>query len=155
MKKIINKIFIISMLFMMATVAFKGISRIADASGNTTDTYWRVNLKASSNFAYTEARGKYDDSKVYLNWVTKGGVNKMYVAPYGLRKINGAHYNCTDYTGSTRKYTVYNVGKYAMTNYVCELGYDYAAIGFMSRSGSGYPSGYWSPDCAGSYKVLN
>ena len=51
--------------------------------------------------------------------------------------------------------SVNSTGKYAVTNGVYERGYRYASLGVKSQSGNGTAKGVWSPDCAGSYTILN
>ena len=57
--------------------------------------------------------------------------------------------------GAARECVVNRTGKYAVTNGVYERGYRYASLGVKSQSGNGTAKGVWSPDCAGSYTILN
>ncbi len=57
--------------------------------------------------------------------------------------------------GATRECVVNSTGKYAVTNGVYERGYRYASLGVKSQSGNGTAKDVWSPDCAGSYTILN
>ena len=57
--------------------------------------------------------------------------------------------------GATGECVANRTGKYAVTNGVYERGYRYASLGVKSQSGNGTAKGVWSPDCVGSYTILN
>ena len=77
------------------------------------------------------------------------------ITPYGSYGTDDSLKPAGNEYGATRECVVNNTGKYAVTNGVYERGYRYASLGVKSQSGNGTAKGVWSPDCAGSYTILN
>ncbi len=119
------------------------------------DSEWKLAVNVSDNKqVHPEPRPKYTYSKVYFNWgsVVYGTVSKLDVEPYGYD--GSKYYHVADRNGSAKRYDVSHTGKYAITNYIKENGWTSANIAIHSKSGSGVVRGVWSPDCAGTYTVL-
>ena len=97
---------------------------------------------------------------LYPPFLTIRRKNERSICAYDRIKI-GLIRNSNNYLqegkehGATRECVVNSTGKYAVTNGVYERGYRYASLAVKSQSGSGTAKGVWSPDCAGSYTILN
>ena len=176
-KDVKKKIIIVAMAGMLAVAGAGATTAVAKAAGNeetaiatesgdsstinaTNDGYkdsaWELSVNASDNKQVhpKEARPKYTYSKVYFNWgrVVNGNVTMLDVEPYGYD--GSTYHHVGDRQGSAKRYIIRNTGKYAITNYIKENGWTSANIAIHSRSGSGVVKGTWSPDCAGTYNVL-
>lgn len=158
-KNMKTKLFYMLMITMFTVIGIKFMMSNVAATGNTSDTEWYADNAAVGDGVLhkTEARIKYNSTKVYVYWNRRDTtIKKITLAPYGYNSELGLYCNATDYsTASNRVYTVSNLGKYSLTNYIYELGYTYAKLYFDAASGSGYIHGYWSPDSAGTYNILN
>lgn len=77
------------------------------------------------------------------------------ITPYGSYGLDDSLKPAGNEYGATRECVVNSTGKYAVTNGVYERGYRYVSLGVKSQSGNGTAKGVWSPDCAGSYTILN
>ena len=154
-KTIGNKIMVVMMTLMLLLTGL-GASKNVFAA-NTADVDWSFNLSVdSSKFHYVKGRKKENDSKIYINWQNAygGNLSKLTVSPFGaVSKKGTAEPAGTRYKGQ-RNYIMNGCNKYSVTNYVYELGYAYARPGIKANEGKGTAKGVWSPDCAGSYKVL-
>ena len=144
-KRIGNKIILATIAGMLVLTGM-GISESVSSAANTSDTKWEAVLDENSTQA-----------KIYIYWsLTYGsGLSAISVGVYGCTGDSAKKYPAGRLDGDRKRfYGINGMGKYAMTNYVNELKYSYAKLGFKSLSGSGVAKGVWSPDCAGSYTVL-
>lgn len=154
-KTIGNKIMVVMMTLMLLLTGL-GASKNVFAA-NTADVDWSFNLSVdSSKFHYVKGRAKWNNSKIYINWQTAygGNLSKLTVSPFGADSDTGSPKKAGTAYGGQRNYIMNGCNKYAVTNYVHELGYAYARPGIKANEGKGTAKGVWSPDCAGSYKVL-
>lgn len=155
-KTIGNKIMMI-MMTMMLLLTGLGASKSVFAA-NTSDENWSFNLSVdSSKFHYIKGRAKTNDSKIYINWQTAygGNLSKLTVSPFGADSDTGAAKAAGTRYGGQRNYVMNGCNKYAVTNYVHELGMTYARPALRANEGKGTAKGVWSPDCAGnSYIIL-
>ena len=130
----------------------KQTSRVADLLRKSVEAV--AEKKANANcfgFMYEPKT-----SKIYFNW--NGAYNnltKLMITPYGSYGTDDSLKPAGNEYGATRECVVNRTGKYAVTNGVYERGYRYASLGVKSQSGNGTAKGVWSPDCAGSYTILN
>lgn len=156
-KRIGNKIILATIAGMLVLTGM-GISESVSSAANTSDTKWEAVLdENSTQVKYTNKRRKDTNSKIYIYWsLTYGsGLSAISVGVYGCTGDSAKKYPVGRLDGDRKRfYGINGMGKYAMTNYVNELKYSYAKLGFKSLSGSGVAKGVWSPDCAGSYTVL-
>lgn len=98
----------------------------------------------------TPWRYKTDDTPVYMNVTSMGTVDWCFIYTDGSNDKS----SYVNLTNGGRGY-LYEVSQYEIWNWITENGYHYARITALRTSNSGIISGYWSPDCAGSYRVLN
>jgi hypothetical protein len=154
-----NKIMMMVIALMLIITSI-GISKKINfaSTGNITDETWSLNLSVTNTtWQFLMGRNKLNNSKIYINWSTSYGTGKLtsiYIAPCGSDKADSSPHAAGTSSGGGAYYVMESTGKYAMTNYVYELGYHYARPAMRAKSGSGTAQGYWSPDCAGSYTVL-
>lgn len=127
-------------------------------SGDTqygyTDTDWEFAFNSSDKKQLHPApRDKYTNSNIYFNWgsVVHGTITAMEVSPYGY---DGSQYvQAGTSTGGRKRYVADTTGKYEIKNFVKRT-CNQATIGMRAYKGSGVAKGKWSPDCLGSYMVL-
>lgn len=176
-KDVKKKIIIAAMAGMLAVAGAGATTAVAKAAGNEEtaiatesgdsstisatnegykDSAWELAVNASDNKQVhpKDPKTKYTYSKVYFNWgsVVNGNVTMLDVEPYGYD--GSTYHHVGDRQGSAKRYDVKKTGKYAVTNYVRENGWPSANIAIHSKKGSGLVKGVWSPDCAGTYEVL-
>ena len=175
-----KKIIIAAMAGMLAVVGVGATTAVAKAAGNEETAIATESGDSStngegiatynagyvnSNFAlavnvtndrqvYPEKRVKYTYSKVYFNWgsVSGGSVASIEIEPYGYDGVKYQHVG--DLENATKRYQVKSTGEYAVTNYIHELNLPEATVAMRARQGAGVVNGKWSPDCAGTYTVL-
>lgn len=146
------------MVAMAAMLSLTGLGVSGkSAKADTIDTTWSFSLAANSySFNFLPLRQKDNSTKIYFNWNgTYGGtLTALTVSPYGAYDANGSKIAAGTNSAGEKTYSVNQTGKYRVTNYVHELGMTHATLGVRSKVGYGTAKGVWSPDCAGSYSVL-
>lgn len=180
-KDVKKKIIIAAMAGILAVVGAGATTAVAKAAGNEetaiatesgensisggstticndgyTDSSYELSVNATDNKqVYPAKRVKYTYSPVYFNWgrVKGGNVGKLDVEPYGYDGVKYRHVGDKNY--SAKRYDITHTGKYAVTSYIHELNLPEATIALHAKQGSGVIMGEWSPDCAGSYTILN
>lgn len=156
-KRIGNKI-ILAVIAGMLGLTGMGISESVSSAANTSDKAWEFALSyKKTDVNYTNKRRKDNNSKIYVNWQSTvgGDLTAITVGAFGCYSDSSKKYPAGRLDGDKKRFCVMNgTGKYALTNYVNELGYSHAKIGLRGVTGSGVARGVWSPDCAGSYTVL-
>ncbi len=150
-----NKVMMLLMALMLV-VSGMGVSATSFAA-NTSDDPWSFSLGVKmTTMQHIVGRRKDNDSKNYIYWSSTygGNLSKITISPFGANSAQGKAYPAGTKSGGERRYIMNQTGKYALTNFVYELGYKYARPGMLGNKGSGGAKGVWSPDCAGSYTVL-
>lgn len=154
-KTIGNKIMVVMMTLMLLLTGL-GASKNVFAAANTADVAWSYNLNVSSKKThYISRREKLNKSNAYVNWngAYGGNLSKIAVSPYKATTSSSSLKNAGTETGGSRTYIMNGCGKYEVKIYV-KSPYKFASIGLKAYAGKGTAKGVWSPDCAGSYKVL-
>ena len=103
--------------------------------GSTYGTPWYAKETTKATYVDVESMGTVDWCFLYAD-----GSND---------KVN--YQNCTD---GTRAY-LSHADEYELHNTVTEKGYTYVRVTAYKTSQGGILTGYWSPDCWGSYTDLN
>lgn len=119
------------------------------------DSKWEFAFNSSDKKQrHPDPRDKYTSSNIYFNWgsVVNGTITSMEVSPYGY--IGTQYVQAGTETGGRMRYVASTTGKYEIKNFVKKIGCNKATIGMRAYKGSGVAKGKWSPDCLGSYTVL-
>lgn len=122
-----------------------GMAGSISANASTSDTYW------SSGNSYT--RDKDNDSSVYVQNVSD--YYYSWVTVYGRKSGDNTDYEVSYNPATGQSLTTHDVtiparSQRRVRQFVYERGYRLVKVVF---SGSG--SGWWSPDCAGTYTYAN
>lgn len=155
-----GKIVTLCFCLMLMVVMTAGV-KTSFAAADYVDKDWSFNLSVNeASYQFTKGYAKGTDGYIYLNWQTKVyALNGISVTPYARLSEYGALYAVGTQISSTeygfRAYNVTSLGQYRIINYVIESGKTHASLGFKSTSGNGTATGKISPDCAGSYPILN
>lgn len=125
----------------------------AMADDVSTCDYWNkdlyLNISVGSTYG-TPWYVKETYSATYVDIEDMGGVDWCFLYADGSNdKYN--YLNCTD---GGRAY-LSDVGEYELHNTVTEKDYTYVRVTAYRTSQGGILTGYWSPDCQGSYTDLN
>lgn len=145
------------MVFMFSLICI-GISE-KYSSASTEDTAWSFSAATDAiNTSFITRREKSNSTKIYIYFTNtySGTISSFKVCPYGsegrtttLISAGYARGNDTE-----RWFTIPSTGKYSITNYVNERGYEYATLKFKKNIGYGTAKGVWSPDSTKNYTVL-
>lgn len=105
--------------------------------------------------ALTEQKPKDNATKVYVYWATSGGISYLNAKIYGADKDGRNQKECGGSNGGPHPYRLPGLGKYSLTNYVREHGYDFAVVKVQGIGAASNISGQWSPDSVVTYTVIN
>jgi hypothetical protein len=145
-----QKAITVTIALILSAFLVVGESVPAFAYADYGDKGFAFDLTSTGDTAGTPWYKKGTDSSVYINVQYRSGT-----APRGY--VDGANSS----SGTNKKDctigTVYlsKTGEYRFRNLVNESGLTYARLTAWASLGTGYVSGVWSPDCAGSYAYLN
>lgn len=152
---------IVTLCFCLMFIAVMTAGAKTTFAADYVDKDWSFNLSVNeASYQFTKGYAKGTDGYIYLNWQTRVyALNGISVTPYARLSEYGTLYAVGTQISSTeygfRAYNVTALGQYRVINYVKESGKTHACLGFKSISGNGTAAGKMSPDCAGSYPILN
>lgn len=122
-------------------------------AAETSDTNLPTSFISYTSNATTSVRPKTNTTPVYVN--NKSGMTLWVYANGGSKPSNVSTTYSTGTTVGT--YAKVKVGKYVVHSTIYEKGYRKAWLNISTATSgvSGYCSGKWSPDTAGSYPSAN
>lgn len=113
------------------------------------DKYLYLNISVGSTYG-TPWYAKETYSSTYVDIESMGTVDWCFLYADGSND-KSSYVNCTD---NDQAYLSHE-GQYELHNTVTEQGFTYVRVTAYRTSQGGILTGYWSPDCLGSYADLN